>query len=66
MIKLRDLLKISNDKVEIMYDASSTVVLFNDAYFDKDILSQKLLDMEVATVDAREHRLLVELEGDIK
>lgn len=65
MIKLRDFLKIANDPVEIM-DGTNTVVLFADTYFDNDILSQKLLDMEVATVDAREHRLLVDLEGDIK
>lgn len=65
MIKLRDFLKIANDPVEIM-DGTNNVVLFADTYFDNDILSQKLLDMEVATVDAREHRLLVDLEGDIK
>lgn len=65
MIKLRDFLKISNDPVEIM-DGSNNVVLIDDTYFDNDILSQKLLDMEVSTVDAREHRLLVELEGVIR
>lgn len=65
MIKLRDFLKISNDPVEIM-DGSNNVVLIDVTYFDNDILSQKLLDMEVSTVDAREHRLLVELEGVIR
>lgn len=65
MIKLRDLLKIANDPVGIM-DGPNNVVLISDTYFDNDILSQKLLDMEVAIVDARDHRLLVELEGDIK
>jgi hypothetical protein len=65
MIKLRDFLKIANDPVEIM-DGSNNVVLIDDTYFDNDILSQKLLDMEVSTVDAREHRLLVELEGVIR
>lgn len=65
MIKLRDFLKIANDPVEIM-DGSNNVVLIDDAYFDNDILSQELLDMEVSTVDAREHRLLVELEGVIR
>lgn len=65
MIKLRDFLKIANDPVTIM-DGQNNVVLIADTYFDNDILSQKLLDMEVETVDARDHRLLVELEGDIK
>ena len=65
MIKLRDFLKIANDPVEIM-DGLNNVVLIDDTYFDNDILSQKLLDMEVSTVDAREHRLLVELEGVIR
>lgn len=65
MIKLRDFLKIANDPVEIM-DGSNNVVLIDDTYFDNDILSQELLDMEVSTVDAREHRLLVELEGVIR
>ena len=65
MIKLRDFLKIANDPVEIM-DGSNNVVLIDDTYFDNDILSQKLLDMEVSTVDARVNRLLVELEGVIR
>lgn len=65
MIKLRDFLIIANDPVEIM-DGSNNVVLIDDTYFDNDILSQKLLDMEVSTVDARENRLLVELEGAIR
>lgn len=41
-------------------------VIIDDMYFDSDILSQRLLDMEVANVDARDHRLLVGMEGDIK
>ena len=64
MIKLRDFLKIANDPV-IVIDGTHDVILIDVIYFDSDILSQKLLDMEISTVDARDHRLLVELEGDI-
>ena len=65
MIKLRDFLKIANDSV-VITDGMTDVVSIGDQYFDNDILSQKLLDMEVSAVDARDRRLLVELEGDIK
>ena len=65
MIKLRDFLKIANDPVAIR-DGNKDVASINDLYFYDDILSKRLLDMEVGIVDARDHKLLVELEGDIK
>lgn len=65
MIKLRDFLKIADGPVTII-DGVHNAVIIDDMYFDSDILSQRLLDMEVSTVDAREHRLLVELEGVIR
>ena len=64
MITLRDFLKIANNQV-IIGDGVNRVLRINDDYFDKDLLSEKLLDSEVAIVEADNDYLIVELEGGI-
>ena len=61
MIKLRDFLKIANDPV-IIKDGISEVLIISDDWFENDILSENLLGMEVSTVDAEAHRLVVRLK----
>ena len=63
MIKLKDFLEVANRPVTIVRNFEE-IVSINDNHFDEDILSERLLNMDVAIVDTRhEGNLIVEL-GD--
>ena len=61
MIKLKDLLKIANS-ILIIRDEEDIVMEINDSYSDKNLLSEKILNKTVCIVEAKNNRLLVELE----
>ena len=50
MIKLKDFLKVANSPINIR-DGFNVVITINDAYFDNDLLSEKLLNSEVEIVE---------------
>ena len=61
MIKLKDFLKIANDPV-IIRNEDDNVLRINDTYFDKDLLSDKLLNSEVTIVEAEDYHIIVRLK----
>ena len=50
MIKLKDFLKVASSPINIR-DGFNVVITINDAYFDNDLLSEKLLNSEVEIVE---------------
>ena len=61
MIRLKDFLKIANDPV-IIRNEDDNVLRINDTYFDKDLLSDKLLNSEVTIVEAEDYHIIVILK----
>lgn len=61
MIRLKDFLKIANDPV-IIRNEDDNVLRINDTYFDKDLLSDKLLNSEVTIVEAEDYHIIVRLK----
>ena len=61
MIRLKDFLKIANDPV-IIRNEYDNVLRINDTYFDKDLLSDKLLNSEVTIVEAEDYHIIVRLK----
>lgn len=61
MIKLKDFLKIANDPV-VIRNEDDNVLRINDTYFDKDLLSDKLLNSEVTIVEAEDYHIIVRLK----
>ena len=64
MIKLKDLLKIANS-ILIIRDEEDIVMEINDSCSDENLLSEKLLNKTVCIVEAKNNRLLVDLEGGL-
>lgn len=65
MIRLKDFLKIANDPV-IIRNEDDNVLRINDTYFDKDLLSDKLLNSEVTIVEAEDYHIIVRLKEEMK
>ena len=65
MIRLKDFLKIANDPV-IIRNEYDNVLRINDTYFDKDLLSDKLLNSEVTIVEAEDYHIIVILKEEMK
>lgn len=65
MIRLKDFLKIANDPV-IIRNEDDNVLRINDTYFDKDLLSDKLLNSEVTIVEAEDYHIIVRLKENEK
>lgn len=63
MIRLKDFLKIANDPV-IIRNEDDNVLRINDTYFDKDLLSDKLLNSEVTIVEAEDYHIIVRLKEE--
>ena len=61
MIKLKDFLQIANDPV-VIRNEDDNVLRINDTYFDKDLLSDKLLNSEVTIVEAEDYHIIVRLK----
>lgn len=64
MIKLKDILQITNGDV-VIQDSNNDVILINRKYVDY-ILSEKILDTEVKSIytNPRDYDLIVTLNGN--
>ena len=65
MIKLADLMKISNSPITII-DAGDAILTISDLCFDRNLLSEGLKNKEISAVFAEDKQLIVELKDEVE
>ena len=65
MIKLADLMKISNSPITII-DAGDAILKISDLCFDRNLLSEGLKNKEISAVFAEDKHLIVELKDEVE
>ena len=65
MIKLADLMKISNSPITIN-DAGNAILTISDLCFDRNLLSEGIKNKEISAVFAEDKYLIVELKDEVE
>ena len=65
MIKLADLMKVSNSPITII-DAGDAILTISDLCFDRNLLSEGIKNKEISAVFAEDKYLIVELKDEVE